>query len=330
MIIQVETPLGRIIPLSITSDDLGEGLVVALERFLQKAGITSSLTPDYQWALLAGGNDDDNTNATRLRLTCYKKPYKECLYPLISVFPRYVEAYNLSVNWVGSAKLNGNEGWVALGWNDIETIVNHITHGEEKAEDMTIVDLGSGTGSAMIGFGAHGFGRVIGIELDDKLCNCCREIIQMVQNSSSRNNQFEVIRGSYYTRDMVFDNNTSGFHVKKCEECMLHLVQNTSDIDLVVQKAISSANAVTAFLWSVQIASVMELFVRHARDNAMLVIANSNKRINHPDLQPTAEFHSNAYHASESSPSSWHLRTSGYPITFYRKKHSGRNAKYDS
>lgn len=242
----------------------------------------------------------------------------------------------MSVNWVGAARLSGSEGWVALGWNDIATIARHTAADARAAAAMTVVDLGSGTGSAMLGLGAHGFGRVVGIELDARLVACSRDLIARVEQHAAvrAHTRFEVVAGSYYTRDLALDYLAGTCWAaqqqgsRACEERLLHVVQNTAAVDAAVLRALRSADVVCAFLWSVQVASVMELFVRHARPDATLVVANSNRRIAHPDLLPIAEFQAAPQPSSSSSNNNndnnstakWRLATHGFPITFYRRR----------
>ena len=338
----VVTPLGRHLSLVVGQEDTAQ----ALRQLLERAGITPAATPDYEWALVESGR-----KGPRLALTCFRRPHNNDSHTSSStststrddddgdvpaaVAPYFLEAYHMSVNWVGAAQLSGSEGWVALGWNDIATIARHTAADARAAAAMTVVDLGSGTGSAMLGLGAHGFGRVVGIELDARLVACSRDLIARVEQHAGRGRtRFEVVAGSYYTRDLALDYlagtcwaaQQQGTRDRRaCEERLLHVVQNTAAVDAAVRRALRSADVVCAFLWSVQVASVMELFVRHARPDATLVVANSNRRVAHPDLLPIAEFQAAPQpHGpspnSSSSTAGWRLATHGFPITFYRRR----------
>lgn len=344
----VETPLGRHLRLVVSEKeceayraqhpDAGAGAAPALQRLLERADITPAATPDYEWALVAR-----EKGVPRLALTCFRRRHNrdnrdddgdDGGVPA-DVAPCFVEAYHLSVNWVGAARLSGCEGWVALAWNDIETIARHTAADARAAAAMTVVDLGSGTGSAMLGLAAHGFGRVVGIELDARLAQCSRDLFARIEQhtgSASTHTRFEVIEGSYYTRELARDYLAGACWAaqqrgspaqRACEESLLHVAQNTEAVDAAVLRALRSADVVCAFLWSVQVASVMELFVRHARADATLVVANSNRRVAHPDLVAIAEFQAAPQPGSptpSNSTARWRLTTHGFPITFYRRR----------
>ena len=333
----VVTPLGRHLSLVVGPEDTAR----ALQRLLERAGITPAATPDYEWALVERDHRGSQQQAPQLELTCCRRPHNRDSNSAsgdigdvpAAVAPLFLEAYHMSVNWVGAARLSGSEGWVALGWNDIATTARHTAADARAAAAMTVVDLGSGTGSAMLGLGAHGFGRVVGIELDARLVACSRDLIARVEQHAAvrAHTRFEVVAGSYYTRDLALDYLAGTCWAaqqqgsRACEERLLHVVQNTAAVDAAVLRALRSADVVCAFLWSVQVASVMELFVRHARPDATLVVANSNRRIAHPDLLPIAEFQAAPQPSSSSnndnnSTAKWRLATHGFPITFYRRR----------
>ena len=339
----VVTPLKRSALLHVPSrllEDTSETNAL-LSAALRHAGIDPAATPGCKWGLVRC-KESRAKHAAVLRLVCTQSGPEATEAQATLDVSCFVEAYSVATNWVGLSKLTGNEGWVALDWAGIAAIAKHLTqHSSSEAQSMRLVDLGSGTGSTMIGFGAHGIGNVVGIELDPALAQCSREVLSLLQQrveatSQHQQQQFRVIQASYYTRDLALDllagrcwaaqQQQSACGGRSCEERMLHVALNTQDVDAAVRSAINSADVVCAFLWSVQVPSVMELFVRHGRANATLVVANSNKHVVHPLLQPGATLGPtrNTQDGSRAKERGWVLATEGFPVTVYRKRRAAK------
>jgi SAM-dependent methyltransferase len=340
---EVITPLGRRLILSSkrpsvaqvgSEDSEEEGNAdpdIDIERVLCAASIDPSLVPGWCWKITAvssvrfwlcrageGSPSKWLLSASPSEVVPIPKLMHRCP-------PAIVEAFAISGSWEQLPR-RGIEGWVPLTFEELFHVATQLDERKLLPQGATILDLGSGTGSALLAWAAMGH-SVIGIELNRDLFAFSREIANLAQEFLDPGITVKLIHASYYPEDYIQrrkDGQTwsvSQEPVSVQKELMFLHPVSTPGMSAAVTDALSAADIWYSFAWMCQVPSVMELFMDYAKPSALLVIVNTTV-VSPPGLNLIARFSSTNGLLQKGSH---HRRCSccpvGYPVGVYNKAH---------
>lgn len=171
-----------------------------------------------------------------------------------------------------------NPNWIS-STSESTDILTKIIQQEEQLENIkkgqTILDLGSGNGTAAFLWAYNGY-NAIGIEVDHKLYKLSKEIQQKYPELKQLKVQF--YNGSFYPIGYKKTKKTRKLEQKLLKEFKkefkntgIYLIPFTDTTYIDNNIDIRDVDIFYAYSWSFQFPSIYEMFYNHARDDAKLI-----------------------------------------------------------
>lgn len=165
----------------------------------------------------------------------------------------------------------GNPNWVAISRESINTLPGIIKKEEELGymqKGQTIIDMGSGNGSAAYILAHYGY-KVIGLEIDTELYQLA--ILAKEKYPALKNLNVQFFNTSYYPKDYQESKKT-----KKLTQLYYHNYHSkleqyicTSDTEHDID--LQNIDIFYAYAWSFQYPAIFEIFTKYARNDAKLI-----------------------------------------------------------
>jgi len=172
--------------------------------------------------------------------------------------------------------------WVPIGLSNHGPMIGLgriINEGEASGlikPGQRVIDLGSGSGSALMMWAYRGY-DVTGIELHSELVKSSRKIISNANGLFG--DRIRIFTGSYYPAEYIKLREHNQSQAKELEHAIhtsdadrFHPVSDGADVYFRNNFSLKDMDVWYAYTWSIQSPSILEMFSLYARDDAVLCL----------------------------------------------------------